>query len=154
MKQLDYRPGVGTVFGGMAGAASPLLKYYLQARQKQILAGQNVALSVEDFNHTLQQIEVESRSLGYNPFAGKTVQEIEAMFLAKGFHVSEKYPGAALKGEGGYIHPQTGRSYHIDPRDFERYREEPHVDVNYLRKYKGTLPKEKRRYFGVLEDNL
>lgn len=149
MKQLDYRPGVGTVFGGMAGAASPLLKYYLQARQKQILAGQNVALSVEDFNHTFQQIEVESRSLGYNPFASKTVQEIEAMFLAKNFQVSEKYPGGAMKGYGAYINSNTGRSYHIDPWEYGTYPEPAHVDVNRLRSYKGPLSKQK--YFGVKE---
>jgi len=37
----------------------------MQARQKQLLAGQNVAISVEDFNHAFQQIEAEARSLGY-----------------------------------------------------------------------------------------
>jgi hypothetical protein len=87
-------------------------------------------------------------ALGYNPFAGKTVQEIENMFLKKGFHIRAK--GDPLKGVGGYVNPKTGRSYHIDPQKYNRYNEPSHVDVNRLRSYKGPL--DKRRYFGVLED--
>ena len=62
------------------------------------------------------------------------------MFRSKGFEPKGRNPVA---GEGGYVNPNTGRSYHIDPAN--RFGEPPHVDVNRLRSYKGPL--DKRKFF-------
>jgi hypothetical protein len=61
------------------------------------------------------------------------------MFEAKGFEPRGPDP---LSGEGGYVNPQSGRSYQIDPgRTYKKTGvEPPHVDVN---RVKGDLPKKK-----------
>lgn len=73
-----------------------------------------------------------------NPFVGKAPAEIDQMFKAKGFELRGPDP---LNGKGGYVNPQTGRSYHID--EANSFGEPPHVDVNRLRTYDGPLAKKK-----------
>jgi RHS repeat-associated protein len=73
-----------------------------------------------------------------NPFKGKTPAEIDAMFKTKGF--DPRGPDR-LNGKGGYVNPETGRSYHID--EANSYGEPPHVDVNRPRTYDGPLGKKK-----------
>ena len=73
-----------------------------------------------------------------NPFKGKSAKQIDRMFRKKGFSARGKNP---VGGQGGYVHPKTERSYHIDPKN--RFGESPHVDVNRLRTYKGALGKKK-----------
>ncbi|WP_010300455.1 VENN motif pre-toxin domain-containing protein [Candidatus Odyssella thessalonicensis] len=81
--------------------------------------------------------EEKKKGLG-NPFKGKTPEEIDKMFKSKGF---EKRGPDPLNGKGGYVNPETDRSYHIDVNN--RFNEPPHIDVNRLRDYKGVLPKKK-----------
>ncbi|MBU2545607.1 MAG: hypothetical protein KKE46_00505, partial [Gammaproteobacteria bacterium] len=88
--------------------------------------------TIEAFNN--------EKGLG-NPFKGKNAGEIDQMFRAKGYEMRGNNP---VNGEGGYVNPYTGRSYHIDPIDFGRYREPNHVDVN-RDNYDGPL--NKRKYF-------
>lgn len=73
--------------------------------------------------------DVVRKSKGFNPFKGKTPEEINRMFRAKGFIPRGPDP---LRGKGGYVSPRTGRSYHIDPipRKYKKGTELPHVDVN------------------------
>ena len=71
-----------------------------------------------------------------NPFKDKTAAQIDEMFTKKGFTKSGPDPAG---GTGGYVNPETGRSYHIDPKDWGKYQEPNHVDVNRLRDYKGLL---------------
>ena len=73
-----------------------------------------------------------------NPFRGKTPQEIDDMFMNKGFSPRGPDP---VNGKGGYVNPKTGRSFHIDENN--SFNEPPHVDVNRPRGYKGGMPKRK-----------
>lgn len=73
---------------------------------------------------------------GFNPFRGKTPQEINQRFLDKGFIPRGPDP---INGKGGYVNPKTGRSYHIDFGN--RFNERSHVDVN--RPNSCDLPKKK-----------
>lgn len=75
---------------------------------------------------------------GFNPFKGKSADEIDRMFRNKGFDPRGPDP---VGGRGGYVNPSTERSYHIDPNN--RYGELPHVDVNRPRGYRGPLKKRK-----------
>ena len=78
-----------------------------------------------------------SEGLG-NPFKNKTAEQIDKMFRKKGFEPRGRDP---LNGYGGYVNPNTGRSYHIDPIKYGKYREPNHIDVN---RPKGLgLPKKK-----------
>ena len=77
----------------------------------------------------------------FNPFYGKTPQQIDQQFKKKGFISKGPDP---VKGKGGYVNPVTGRSYHID--DANRYNEPSHVDVNRPKGYKGDLTKRKFHY--------
>ena len=79
----------------------------------------------------------------FNPFEGRTPAEIDARFRQKGFQPSGPDP---MSGYGGYTNPRSGRSYHIDPKEYGRYREPNHVDVNRPRGYKGRLEKRKFGY--------
>ena len=78
-----------------------------------------------------------------NPFKDKTAAQIDEMFTNKGFTKSGPDPAG---GTGGYVNPETGRSYHIDPKEWGKYREPNHVDVNRLRDYKGPLDKKQLPY--------
>ncbi|RWX43396.1 toxin 37 [Candidatus Electrothrix marina] len=81
-----------------------------------------------------------------NPFKNKTAEQIDEIFTKKGFTKSGPDPAG---GTGGYVNPKTGRSYHIDPKNWGKHREPNHVDVNRPRGYKGPLNKKKLPY---LED--
>jgi hypothetical protein len=48
----------------------------------------------------------------FNPFRGKSAEEIDQMFRNKDFEPRGPDP---VLGLGGYFNPRTGRSYHIDP---------------------------------------
>ncbi|MES9957649.1 MAG: RHS repeat-associated core domain-containing protein [Sedimenticola sp.] len=87
------------------------------------------------------------RGLG-NPFKDKTAKEIDEMFSKKGFTKSSKPGHDAVDGYGGYVNPKTGRSYHIDPKGWGKYREPNHIDVNRPRGYKGPLDKKQLPYKG------
>jgi hypothetical protein len=76
--------------------------------------------------------------LGFNPFRGKTPDELDAIFRSKGFTPRGPSP---VTGRGAYLHPVTGRNYHIDLLRHGR----PHVDILRAPGYKGDLLK--RRYF-------
>ena len=82
----------------------------------------------------------ENKGLNQNPFGDKTAEEIDEMFEKKGFIKSGKDP---KNGQGGYTNPKTGRSHHIDPKEYGKYGEPNHVDVNRPRGYKGPLSKKK-----------
>lgn len=88
--------------------------------------------------------QATKKGLG-NPFKNKTAQEIDEMFAKKGFTRRGDDP---VGGTGGYVNPKTGRSYHIDPKEWGKYREPNHVDVNRSRGYKGLLEKKKYEYKG------
>jgi RHS repeat-associated protein len=88
-------------------------------------------------------IPAANKGLGGNPFKNKTAAEIDEMFTKKGFTKSGPDPAG---GTGGYVNPKTGRSFHIDPKDWGKYREPNHVDVNRPRDYKGPLDKKKLPY--------
>jgi len=77
------------------------------------------------------------RGLG-NPFTGRTPQEVDAMFRAKGYQPRGPDP---TQGLGGYVNPKNGRTYHIDPNN--SFGGPPHVDVNRLKTYRGDLDKKK-----------
>ncbi|UQG58459.1 RHS domain-containing protein [Marinobacter sp. M3C] len=75
-----------------------------------------------------------------NPFKNKSAKEIDDMFTKKGF---EKRGPDPAGGTGGYVNPKTGRSYHIDPKEWGKFPEPNHVDVNRAKSYKGSLDKKK-----------
>ena len=87
--------------------------------------------------------KVVSKGGGANPFKNKTAKQIDEMFTNKGFTKSGSNPAS---GTGGYVNPKTGRSFHIDPKNWGKHREPNHVDVNRLRGYKGSLDKKKLPY--------
>jgi len=82
-------------------------------------------------------VKCAPKGLG-NPFAGKTPQQAEQMMKGKGFDPRGPDP---LSGKGGYVNPDNGRSYHIDPNN--SYGEPPHMAVNRPPDYNGDLPKKK-----------
>ena len=58
--QIDYAPGFGTAFGGAAGLLSSpqvanAFRKYLLNRQQQVLTGQKVSISIEDFIANIQK---------------------------------------------------------------------------------------------------
>lgn len=69
-----------------------------------------------------------SRSLGANPFKGKTFEQIAKRLEQEGFIVKGKNPA---EGKGAYYHPQSNRKYYLDRgRDYAEGFEYPHVDVH------------------------
>jgi RHS repeat-associated protein len=86
--------------------------------------------------------EAAKKGLG-SRFKDKMAKEIDEMFTKKGFTKSGPDPAG---GTGGYVNPKTGRSYHIDPKEWGKYREPNHVYVNRPRGYKGPLDKKKLPY--------
>jgi RHS repeat-associated protein len=79
------------------------------------------------------------KGLGHS-FKNKSAKEIDDMFTKKGF---EKRGPDPAGGTGGYVNPKTGRSYHIDPKEWGKFPEPNHVDVNRAKSYKGSLDKKK-----------
>ena len=53
------------------------------------------------------------KGLGGNPFRGKTPEQLDRLFRARGFEPKGVNP---IGGEGAYVNPKTGRPYHIDAR--------------------------------------
>lgn len=113
--------------------------------------GENIDVSKNEsydlkFDETIENHNnIDSRTgkgLG-NPFKNKNSEEIHEMFERKGFRMSGPDP---INGKGGYINEKTGRSYHIDPKEYGKYREPNHVDVNRVRDYTGKLGKKKLPY--------
>jgi hypothetical protein len=74
------------------------------------------------------------RTLGTNPFKGKTPDEIAAMFNAKGFVPRGPDPAA---GVGSYVNPRTGRGYHLNAN--HPPPKPPHVGVHRPRGQRGNF---------------
>lgn len=53
----------------------------------------------------------KSKSLGANPFQGKTPKQVDKMLRDRGFRAEGRDP---LNGRGSYVNPKTGRGYHLD----------------------------------------
>ncbi len=68
---------------------------------------------------------VAAKSLGANPFKGKTSQEIGSMLEKKGYVPKGPDPVA---GRGTYVNPKTERGYHIDANHPDP--KGPHVGVH------------------------
>ncbi|MEM7621448.1 MAG: hypothetical protein AAF228_13560 [Pseudomonadota bacterium] len=66
-----------------------------------------------------------AKSLGQNPFKGKTADQIDAMFANKGFI---KRGPDAKNGIGTYVNPKTNRSYHFDRH--HQPPKGPHIGVH------------------------
>jgi hypothetical protein len=76
-----------------------------------------------------------AKSLGANPFRGKSAKEIAEMLETKGYVPRGPDPAA---GRGTYVNPQTGRGYHIDAN--HPPPKGPHVGVHRPRDLRDTLP--------------
>ncbi len=77
---------------------------------------------------------IVARSLGANPFKGKTAQEIADRLTAKGYLPRGPDPVA---GKGTFVNPMTRRSYHIDAS--HPAPKGPHVGVHRPRDLRGVL---------------
>jgi len=73
----------------------------------------------------------------------KSAVELDLMFRDKKFRPKGPDP---LNGRGNYVHPKSGRKYHIDPKNKGRYREPSHVDVSRSEGYTGSLKKKSMIY--------
>ena len=76
-----------------------------------------------------------AKSLGANPFKGKTAKEIAELLEQKGYTPRGPDPAA---GRGTYVNPNTGRGYHIDAS--HPPPKGPHVGVHRPRDKRDTLP--------------
>jgi RHS repeat-associated protein len=76
----------------------------------------------------------KSKSLGANPFEGKSAKQVADMFESRGYQA--KGPNAAA-GQGTYVNPKTGRGYHIDASHEEP--KGPHVGVHRPRGMRDTM---------------
>ena len=79
----------------------------------------------------------------FNPFNGKTFEEIGRMLTEKGF---EKVGPGPKNGRGSYFHPRSGRKYYLDKagKVYKKTGEElPHVDVH---RPNGSAIPEKRKF--------
>jgi hypothetical protein len=75
------------------------------------------------------------RSLGANPFHGKTAQEIADMLSSRGYVPRGTAP---VTGQGQFVNPATGRGYHIDAG--HPLPKGPHVGVQRPRGLRDVLP--------------
>jgi hypothetical protein len=74
--------------------------------------------------HTVRK----GRSLGANPFQGKTFEQIEKRLIERDFKTVGNKP---VEGNGAYLHPKTARKYYLDKGDtYTKGVEYPHVDVH------------------------
>jgi RHS repeat-associated protein len=72
-----------------------------------------------------------AKSLGANPFKGRTPQQIDKLLRDRGFIPKGPDPAS---GRGSYINPETGRKYYLDPGGtYRKGTELPHVDVHRMR---------------------
>jgi RHS repeat-associated protein len=118
----------GALFAGASAAVAPAAIPAIVAGGRRLfrrLTGEAVETGAEN-----------SRS--FNPFRGRTNQELDDAFRAKGFDPRGPDPANGL---GGYVNPRSTRSYHIDRAN--SYGERPHVDINRPRGYRGPLDKRK-----------
>jgi hypothetical protein len=77
------------------------------------------------------------KSLGNNPFKGKTSKQISDMFKKKGFEPKGPDP---VSGKGTFVNPKTGRPFHIDAN--HPSPKPPHVGVGRPRGARDSdLPK-------------
>jgi RHS repeat-associated protein len=76
-----------------------------------------------------------AKSLGANPFKGKTAEEISQMLEKKGYVPRGPDPAT---GRGTYVNPKTGRGYHIDAS--HPPPKGSHVGVHRSRDTRDTLP--------------
>jgi hypothetical protein len=80
--------------------------------------------------HRIAEARKIGKSLGANPFKGKTFGKIDARLRRKGFDTVGKNPA---EGVGSYFHPESGRKYYLDKAG-KIYKktglERPHVDVH------------------------
>ena len=76
-----------------------------------------------------------AKSLGANPFKGKTAVQIANMLQKKGYVPRGPNP---LAGKGTYLNPKTGRGYHIDAS--HPAPKGPHVGVHRPRNLRDVLP--------------
>jgi RHS repeat-associated protein len=74
-------------------------------------------------------------SLGSNPFAGKSAQEIVAIFKARGYVPRGRDPAS---GKGTFVNPASGRGYHIDA--IHDPPKGPHVGVHRPRNLRDRMP--------------
>jgi hypothetical protein len=77
---------------------------------------------------------IAEKSLGTNPFKGKTAQEIAKMLEKRGYAPRGPNPAA---GRGTYVNPSTGRGYHIDAS--HPSPKGPHVGVHRPRDIRDTM---------------
>lgn len=75
-----------------------------------------------------------SKSLGANPFKGKSAQEVSKVLEKKGYAPKGSDPGA---GRGTYVNTKTGRGYHIDAE--HPAPKGPHVGVHRSRNMRDTM---------------
>lgn len=93
-----------------------------------------IADNTEDLFNVSKEI---GKSLGNNPFKGKTNKQIANMFKKKGFELKGPDP---LNGKGSFVNSKTGRSYHIDANHLPP--KPPHVGVGRPRSARDIgLPK-------------
>ncbi len=142
---------VGAVAGAVIGASENLISQLfgnggnLQCIDKGEVA-QSAALSAIPFgavgaigSKLLGKFAAKGadKSLGNNPFKGKTNERIADMFKKKGFE--PKGPDT-VNGKGTFINPRTGRPYHIDAN--HPPPKPPHVGVGRPRGARDSnLPK-------------
>ena len=84
------------------------------------------------------------RDAALRALSGDAQQTLDA-FIQSERHRMGRDP---LGGKGGYVNPKISRSYHIDPEPQASRRgvENPHVDVNRLRPYRGRFGEDKKKY--------
>lgn len=78
-----------------------------------------------------------TNSLAANPFKGKSVDDIAEMFMDKGFTPKGTDP---LRGRGTFVHPNTGRPYHIDAGHLPP--KGPHIGVGRPRGRRDLPPRD------------
>lgn len=110
------------VLGGAVGKAGFGTLGWI-GRELGLLRGSGVAVA-----------EGAAKSLGANPFRGKTAKEIGGILEKKGYTPRGPDPVA---GRGTYVNPQTGRGYHIDASHSPP--KGPHVGVHRPRDMRDTL---------------
>jgi hypothetical protein len=79
-------------------------------------------------------VGIAAKSLGANPFKGKSAQQIGDMLENKGYVPKGKDP---ISGQGTYIIPKTGRGYHIDADHLDP--KGPHVGVHRPRGLRDSM---------------
>ena len=79
----------------------------------------------------VRSVSLAARSLGANPFRGKSAEQIITMLRNRGFIPRGPNPAS---GAGTYVNPKTGRGYHLDL--WHQPGKAPHVGVNRPRSHR------------------